>query len=230
MYGNEALLAIFVVANMLTVLLCYKLGRRWLECYIVIATVTIYCIAGKLFDFFSLSVTPTAATYSGIFLATDLLTENYGKKAGFRIIRIGAFATFLFIGLTQFALLFEPLPHTEALAHSMNDVFGTSLRISAASILSYVIAQHFDVWFYHFLHHKTGGRLLWLRNNLSTGCSQFIDSVIFFTLAFYGTVPNIVEVVIVGYSMKLAIAFIDTVPMYLSKLYRPLDLKDNQSV
>ncbi len=205
---------------------CYKAGTRWLEAYIIIATVTIYCVAGKLFDFYGITANATAATYAGIFLATDMLTETYGKKVGFRMIRIGFFSAILFIGITQFVLLFTPLPFVEGLGGAMDTVFGTSLRIFIGSVTAYLIAQHFDVWFYHFLHKKTGDKMLWLRNCLSTGVSQFIDSVIFFTIAFYGTVPNLVEIVLAGYLLKLAVAIIDTPFMYASKHMTPSDIEE----
>ena len=210
-------------ANLFVVLGCYKAGRGWLEIYIVVATVTIYCIAGKLSSFMGLSVSPSAATYAGIFLATDMLTERYGKKIGYRMIRLSFFAGILFMVITQFALLLEPLTDVQILSDGMDTVFGTSMRIFIASITAYVIAQHFDVWFYHFLNEKTSGRFLWLRNNLSTGTSQLIDSVIFFSVAFYGVIPNLLEVIMVGYLMKLAIALLDTPFMYLSKKIKPLD-------
>ena len=225
--SNEALLIGFIFANLAIVLACFKGGRRWLEAYIIIATVTIYCIAGKLFDFFGLPVNATAATYAGIFLATDMITERYGKKYGFRMIRIGFFSAILFMFITQFALLMTPLSDVQGLSDAMNTVFGTSLRIFIGSVTAYLVAQHFDVWFYHFLNQKTGGRFLWLRNNVSTVTSQFIDSVIFFTIAFYGVIPNIVEVVLVGWLMKVAVAVLDTPFMYLSKKITPLDLRDD---
>lgn len=221
--SNEFLLIAFVFVNLFAVLGCCKLGRRWLEVYIVVATVTIYCIAGKLSSFMGLSVSPSAVTYAGIFLATDILTERYGKKVGYRMIRLSFFAALLFMGITQFTLLLDPITDVQILSDSMDGVFGTSIRIFIASITAYVIAQHFDVWFYHFLNMKTSGKFLWLRNNVSTGTSQLIDSVIFFSIAFYGVIPNLVEVIMVGYLMKLGIAFLDTPFIYISNKIKPLD-------
>ncbi len=193
--SNELLLILFVFANLFVVLVCFSAGRRWLEAYIIVATVTLYCVAGKLFSFFDLPVNAAAATYAGIFLATDMLTERYGKKVGFRMIRVGFFSALLFMGITQFALLVTPLSDVEGLSSAMDTVFGTSLRIFIGSVTAYVVAQHFDVWFYHFLNNKTSGRFLWLRNNVSTGTSQLIDNILFFTIAFYGVIPNLVEVI-----------------------------------
>ncbi len=223
--SNELVLILFVFFNLGVVLTCYKMGRRFLELYIIVAMISVYCMAGKLFDFFGLPVNPSVATYSGIFLATDMLTEKYGKGIGYRMIRIGFMSACLFVAMTQIALLFTPLNAVAVLSDSMGVVFGTSLRIFIGGASAYLIAQHFDVWFYHFLHQKTGDKFLWIRNNFSTGVSQFIDSVIFFSIAFYGVIPNLVEIIIVGYLIKLGVALLDTPFMYLSKKVIPLDCR-----
>lgn len=47
----------------------------------------------------------------------------------------------------------------------------------AASMVAYLLAQFVDVHIFHYLKEKTGGKHLWLRNNVSTLVSQFIDSL-----------------------------------------------------
>jgi uncharacterized integral membrane protein (TIGR00697 family) len=59
----------------------------------------------------------------------------------------------------------------------------------------------------------TDGKHLWLRNNASTLVSQLLDTVVFATIAFYGVVP-ILPLIIGGYTVKVAIALIDTPFMY----------------
>ncbi|MBT7337536.1 queuosine precursor transporter, partial [Candidatus Peregrinibacteria bacterium] len=56
----------------------------------------------------------------------------------------------------------------------------------------------------------------WLRNNGSTVISQFLDSIIFFGIAFYGVVPNIWSLILTGYVAKLIVALLDTPFIYLS--------------
>ena len=53
------------------------------------------------------------------------------------------------------------------------------------SLTAYLVSQSFDVWFFNWLKQKTNGSKLWLRNNLSTMTSQFIDTLIYqFTWVF----------------------------------------------
>jgi queuosine precursor transporter len=224
MFSNEIIFISFILINLITVLACYKMGRRFLELYIIVAYVSCFCIAGKFINFFGLPANVSAGAYAGIFLATDMLTERYGKSAGYHMVRIGFIASVLFIMITQIAILLAPLQETISFSNSMDGVFGASFRLFISGGLAYIVSQHFDVWFYDFLHKKTGDGFLWIRNNFSTGISQFIDSVLFIGIAFYGIMPNLLEAIMIAYLIKLSIALLDTPFMYLSKRITPRDV------
>jgi uncharacterized PurR-regulated membrane protein YhhQ (DUF165 family) len=63
----------------------------------------------------------------------------------------------------------------------------------------------------------TGERGLWLRNNCSTAVSQLLDTTIFYSIAFYGVIPNdVLPLLILGtYLVKLLITALDTPVVYL---------------
>jgi uncharacterized integral membrane protein (TIGR00697 family) len=65
------------------------------------------------------------------------------------------------------------------------------------------------------LEKKTGGKYLWLRNNASTIASQFIATVIFYVIGFYGIFP-ILRLIIFTYLIKILIAILDTPVVYLA--------------
>jgi uncharacterized integral membrane protein (TIGR00697 family) len=50
--------------------------------------------------------------------------------------------------------------------------------------------------------------------------SQFLDSVIFFGIWFYGVVPNIWSLILFGYVAKLIVAVLDTPFIYLSYMIK----------
>ena len=72
---------------------------------------------------------------------------------------------------------------------------------------------------FHFIKDKTKGKHLWIRNNASTVVSQLVDSTIVYTVAFWGIIPNVWELVIVAWIMKIGVAVLDTPFLYLLKRY-----------
>ena len=77
-----------------------------------------------------------------------------------------------------------------------------------ASLIAYLISQHHDIWAFHFWRMKTEGRMLWLRNNLSTLVSQLIDSLVFTLIAFGGEVgrSELLQIIVTTYLFKLIVA------------------------
>ncbi|MDJ0850886.1 MAG: queuosine precursor transporter [Myxococcota bacterium] len=91
-----------------------------------------------------------------------------------------------------------------------------------ASMVAYLFAQFVDVWLFHFWKRVTRGRHLWLRNNGSTMLSQLVDTVCVVLITFWaaiaaGEVPasQVVAWIGGGYSFKLIVALLDTIPFYL---------------
>lgn len=218
MLSNEILFIIATIVNLAFVLVAWRLGKTWLFLAIAINLLFTSIFGAKLITLFGFVVSVTGITYSAIFIGTDILTEHHGKRAGYQSIWLGFFALLMLLGIGQLFLLFEPFEFALVPSEAMDEIFGSIVRLVIASFIAYLIAQHFDVWFYHKIHEMTGERLLWLRNNLSTIVSQALDSVLFFTIAFYGTLPNdkLIELTIAGYLMKLAVAVLDTPFIYFS--------------
>ena len=182
---------------------------------VVIANFT----AVKITTIAGLAVPAAVVAYSVTFLLTDMLSEFYSKREAHRAVWAGFYANLLLVAVVAVAVYLPPAPfwkHQQA----FEALFSPVPRIVLASMLAYLVSQHFDVLAFHFWRQLTGGRYLWLRNNASTMVSQFIDTSIFITVAFYGLFP--VAPMITGqYVVKLGIALLDTPFMYLSReIYR----------
>jgi len=118
-------------------------------------------------------------------------------------------------------------PETAEFSASIHEAFSTIVsftpRFIFGSLLAYYISQHFDVWAFHKIKSFTGGRWLWLRNNLSTMSSQVVDTLIYSLVAWWGIVDLRTALALgaAKYIFKLAIAMIDTVFIYWARrLYR----------
>lgn len=220
---NEIIFIIAVLFSLSCALMAFRLGINWVTAYVVVASAVLACVSAKISSVFGLPITLGEAVYASIYLSSDMVTERYGKKEGFKLIRIGFASLFVFTILTQLALALQPEDYATDIANGMNTVFDMSLRLAVGGALAYFISQHFDVWLYHFIHEKTKERFLWLRNNLSTIISQALDSSIFYMVAFYGVFDNatLLSIALAGYTAKVAIAFCDTPFMYISKRIAP---------
>lgn len=182
----------------------------------VTALIAANIIAAKLFVLGSAVLTVGVITYPITFLLTDTISEVWGKKRATQVVWMGFLANIFMLGVLYIARILPPAPfwpHQEA----FDLILGAVPRIVIASLVAYIVSQTHDVWSFHFWRHKTGGKHLWLRNNVSTMTSQLIDSVIFVTVAFYGSMPNdaLVTMIITQYMVKLVIAVLDTPFCYM---------------
>ena len=115
--------------------------------------------------------------------------------------------------LTTLSIIWPPAsfwPHQQA----YETILGGSARLMVASLAAYLFSQYHDVWAFHFWRRVTNERFLWLRNNASTIISQLLDSVVFITIAFYGSMP-VTELILGQWIVKVGIAVLDTPLVYL---------------
>lgn len=173
-------------------------------------------VAAKIFMVYGFSITVGVLLYPITFAMTDTISEVWGKEIATRIVWIGfgvniIMLFFLWVGKVLPAAPFWP--HQEA----YNAILGAVPRITIASLISYTVSQTNDVWLFHKIKEKTKSKHLWLRNNLSTMLSQLIDSILFISVAFLGTMPfkAILTMIAVQYVIKLTLAVFDTPIVYL---------------
>ena len=82
---------------------------------------------------------------------------------------------------------------------------------------AYLIAQFLDVRLFHFWKHRTGGKQLWLRNNLSTIPSQLVDTVVvLLLLCLVGEIEwgLFGALLLNGFGFKVLVAAFDTPLVY----------------
>ena len=154
--------------------------------------------------------------YPLTFLLTDVIAELYGRRVATRVVWTGFGASLLMVLLIFGGKVLPPAPFWQD-QPAYDAIFGVVPRIVLASMIAYLVSQHHDVLSFHFWRRKTGARHLWLRNNASTMVSQVLDTGLFITIAFWGTVPLsvLLNMLLTQYLIKLAIAVADTPFCYL---------------
>lgn len=180
---------------------------------IFIGSITIASVlANKIIGVFGLFVPAGVLAYSVTFIVTDVISEIWGKERAKYTVIGGFIALISVLILVQLALASPKAPFWENDV-AFQSILGSTSRIIIASFIAYLVSQFHDVWAFHFWKKVTNERHLWLRNNLSTATSQFIDSFLFITIAFYGVMP-IWPLIIGQWVIKIAIAILDTPVIY----------------
>ena len=160
--------------------------------------------------------------YALTFLMTDVIGEIWGKQQADECVKLGFVAQLIALCLTQLTRI---LPcYEDSMQTAYNMVLGQGWIYVTASLIAYYCAQSWDVFIFHKIRDRFNGnpKHRWIWNNLSTITSQFIDTLIFITIAFgigYGWVlsqPKMLLLMIIGqYLFKATLAIIDTPFFYL---------------
>jgi len=176
-------------------------------------------LGSKIVSLFGISVSVGIFMVPFTFLITDMVAEVHGQKTVRQFIYGGLTALILVLIFTSIFVYIEP-HERYAYNEDYKHVFGNSLRMIIASIVAFFFAQMHDVIAYEFWKKKTGGKMLWLRNNLSTIVSQLIDTFLYMMIAFYLASPKftfefILQLMVPYYLFKVGFAIIDTPLVYL---------------
>ena len=175
--------------------------------------------------------------YPLTFLCTDFISELYGKKRAAFVVWMGLVVNFWVVLILWLGGI---LPGFEAINPATGEILrdeagrlpvfyeirALTFGAVAASMIAYVSAQFCDVFLFHFWKRLTNGKHLWLRNNGSTLVSQLVDTIAVILIThFYANAlpieadrdlwPQLLFFIVSGYSFKVVIALLDTLPFYL---------------
>lgn len=169
-------------------------------------------VSAKIVTFGGLVIPAAIVAYPLTFLMTDVIGEIWGKEQANETVKLGFICQLVSLILIGLAIILPVAPFADNQAE-FKGIMAQSFRVVAASLVAYYCSQSWDVWVFHKIREKGTGNK-WLRNNLSTMTSQIIDTAIFITIAFIGTVPNIWVMIGSQYLIKCIYALLDTVPFY----------------
>lgn len=222
---NELLLIISLfISYGATILFNRLFGKSGLIAWIGICAVFANIEVTILVHAFGMDQTLGNTLFASSFLATDILSEVYGKKAANKGVLLGIITTLLFIVLSFMWTLYIPSIDDWAMP-SVKALFSNTPRILFASLIAYAVSELFDVWLYHKWWNITekkcgnGEKFLWVRNNFSTLFSQLINIVIFNFGAFWGiySLSNLVSITLSCYVIYIVTTVLDTPFLYIAK-------------
>jgi uncharacterized integral membrane protein (TIGR00697 family) len=136
----------------------------------------------------------------------DILTEVYGYGRDRRVIWAG-FAALVFAAVMSAVVLsLKPAadPFNSEYQTHLAAVFGNTPRIVAGSIIAFWTGSFVNSYVMAKMKVRMNGRRLWMRTIGSTICGEFVDSSLFYVIAFYGIWSNqqLVTVIVAQYLLK----------------------------
>ena len=140
------------------------------------------------------------------YIINDLLTEVYGYKKAMNVIWMG-FIMSAFVAVAAHVVSILPMPiddNSQAIAQSFNSLFGMIPRTTAASLLAFILGSYMNSIVLSRMKIATKGKGFGWRAIASTVAGELSDSVIFYPLAFLGTMPvrTILSIIVTQVSVK----------------------------
>jgi uncharacterized integral membrane protein (TIGR00697 family) len=217
---NEALLLLIALVSVAFVFTSWRLGKERLYSAIIVFLILIATVGGKTADFFGHTTNTGNIFYASVFLATYFLIERYGKLEGLRSIWIGIISVVFFTFLVYLSIALIGSPQTASLNSALSAAFNPVTRIALASLVAYFFSQTVNVYTYTFFKERWKGAHLWLRANIANAIAQVVDSIIFFTIAFAGTVDrmDVLGILATGFLLKVIYMMCATPLLYLNKM------------
>lgn len=122
------------------------------------------------------------------YIVGDVITEVYGFRAARRVIWYGFGANALVVAAIFAAQALPPAPFWHG-QEAFEAVLGQVPRVVAASLAAYLVGEFANAYVLARMKVATAGRFLWARTIGSSLVGQGLDSAVFLTIAFSGTMP-----------------------------------------
>ncbi len=175
----------------------YSLWFLLVVCIFVTCLITSNIIAVKLVNILGLLLPAAILIFPISYIFGDVLTEVYGYRQARRVIWLGQ--------ILPAASFWDGQAAYER-------ILGYTPRLLGASFVAYLVGEFANSFVLAKMKIATKGRWLWTRTVGSTLIGQGLDSVVFMTLAFTGTIPlsGLANAIVVQWLSKSAYEAIAT--------------------
>ncbi len=167
---------------------------RYSHWFLLIASIFVTClitsniIAVKLVNIFGLVLPAGIIIFPISYIFGDVLTEVYGYHQARRVIWLGFFCNLIAVVAIWLGQILPAASFWEGQA-AYERILGYTPRLLGASFLAYLVGEFANSFVMAKMKIATSGRWLWTRTIGSTLVGQGLDSLVFVTLAFIGTIP-----------------------------------------
>lgn len=171
----------------------------------IIADVT----ALKMVDMFGIYVPAAVFIYALTFTLRDVVHKQLGKQTAVFMVLTAGVVNVLMAAYFMFTVWLKPAPFWGN-QEAYNLILGVVPRVVGASILAEMISELIDTEIYHRIKHLAP----WKRVLGSNAVSLPIDSLIFVSVAFAGTMPlSALIAVMLGQILLKAVITVISIPL-----------------
>ena len=169
----------------------YEGYSKW---FVVVVAIFVTCLitanitAVKLVSILGLILPAGVIIFPISYIVGDVLTEVYGFRSARRVIWLGFFCNLLAVLAIWLGGLLPAAPVWDAQG-AYERILGYVPRLLVASFLAYLVGEFANSIVLAKMKVATNGRWLWSRTIGSTLVGQGLDSLIFVSVAFFGTIP-----------------------------------------
>jgi len=162
--------------------------------FMVIVALFVTCLitanitAVKLVNLFGFILPAAILIFPLSYIIGDVLTEVYGYGQARRVIWLGFSCNFITVLAIWMGQVLPAASFWDG-QEAYERILGYTPRLLFASFLAYFVGEFANSFVLAKMKIATGGRWLWLRTIGSTLVGQGLDSLVFITLAFVGTIP-----------------------------------------
>ena len=168
--------------------------KSYSQWFVLVTAVFITCLitanitAVKLVGVFGLVLPAGVIIFPISYIFGDVLTEVYGYRQARRVIWLGFFCNLITVVAIWVGQVLPAASFWDGQA-AYERILGYIPRLLAASFLAYLVGEFANSFVLAKMKIATQGRWLWTRTIGSTLVGQGLDSLVFITLAFAGTIP-----------------------------------------
>lgn len=244
---TEAMLVIeLAVVFSLIPLVLRPFGAAGMFIFIAIGIVAanVQVLKAATFAFYAAPIPLGTVAFSATYIATDVLTEYYGRAVAKKAVWLGFSAMLLMTVMMILAMGYKPMGAEEAQASGMEWALPNAEHIAAlympqatlliAGLTSYLISQFNDIFVFQKIRQWTGPGQLWARACGSTAVSALVDNTVFSTLAWMvfpwllGQHDQVVDLqtliftfILGTYWIRLFMAFVEAPFIYAARWFLP---------
>jgi hypothetical protein len=163
----------------------------WFVCIVAVfitCLITANITAVKLIVICGLLMPAGIIIFPMSYICGDVLTEVYGYRQTRRVIWLGFFCNLLTVVAIWVGQILPPASFWDG-QPAYERILGYTPRLLVSSFIAYLVGEFTNAFILAKMKIATKGRWLWMRTIGSTLLGQSLDSLVFVTLAFLGTIP-----------------------------------------